>query len=68
MPPENQDPTHPILMISEDVLNFLEAIDVEPTSEISLVGHHFVTLIRDYYNQYQTEQIIEHCNLCYYMS
>jgi hypothetical protein len=56
----------PILELRTDVLNFLEAIDPEPTSELNTTGHKFAELLNQLHEMYQMEYTIEHMESCYY--
>jgi hypothetical protein len=55
---------HPILILKEDVLNFLDAIDTEPSSEIQQLGQRFATAIQDYFEYCQKEIAIHHLRNC----
>lgn len=56
----------PILDLREDVLNFLEAIEAEPGSELNKTGYKFARLLNELHDTYQMEFAIEHMESCFH--
>lgn len=57
---------HPILQLRDDVLNFIEAIDPHPGSELNTVGFKFASLLKELHDLYQMEFTIEHMESCFH--
>jgi hypothetical protein len=64
----HSEPTHPILSLRDDVLNFLEAIDAEPGSDINKIGYKFARLLKELHDTYAMEYAIEYIESCYHLS
>lgn len=56
---------HPIMQLRDDVLNFIEAIDAQPGSEINKTGLRFARLLKELHNTYQIECTIERMESCF---
>jgi hypothetical protein len=56
----------PILVLRQDVLNFLEAIDPQPNSELNITGYKFAMLLNELNDSYQMEYAIEHMESCFH--
>ena len=56
----------PILELRQDVLNFLEAIEPEPGSDLNETGYKFTRLLNELHDLYQMEYAIEHMESCYH--
>ena len=61
------EPTHPIMQLHDDILNFLEAIDPQPGSELNITGFKFTRLIKELHDTFQMEYNIEHMESCYHI-
>jgi hypothetical protein len=57
---------HPIMQLRDDVLNFLEAVDPDPSSQLNKTGIKFARLLSELNQQYQMEYAIEHIESCYH--
>lgn len=58
--------SHPIMQLRDDVLNFLEAVDAQPGSEINKTGFKFARLLKELHETYQIEFALEHIESCFY--
>jgi hypothetical protein len=58
------DLIHPVMILREDVLNFLEAIDLEPGDEMNKVGFKFARLLKDFHQAYEVEVIVDQLEKC----
>lgn len=56
---------HPIMQLRDDVLNFMEAIDAQPGSEINKTGFKFARLLKELHETYEMEFTIEHMESCF---
>lgn len=65
METSNEYPSHPIMQLRDDVLNFLEAIDAEPGSEINKAGFKFARTLKELHQLYMMEFTIEHMESCF---
>lgn len=59
--------SNPILNLREDVLNFLEAIDPHPGSELNNTGFKFAKLLKELYYLYESESTIDHIKNCWHL-
>lgn len=57
---------HPIMQLRDDVLNFMEAIDAQPGSEINKTGFKFARLLKELHDTYEMEYAIEHMESCFH--
>jgi hypothetical protein len=52
-------------MLRDDVLSFLEAIDLEPNEEINRVGLRFARLLNEFHKAYKIEETIDQLEKCF---
>ena len=57
---------HPIMQLRDDILNFLEAINPPPDSEINETGTAFAELLSELHEAYMMEYAIEHMESCFH--
>lgn len=60
--------SNPILNLREDVLNFLEAVDPYPGSELNEIGRKFASQLKELYELYEAESAIDHIRNCWSIS